>query len=140
MDGGLAVRMDHRRDLVTTGTKMTDKGSEQRRHSRHDIPMTGFLHAGGVVVPCRVRNISAGGALVEADARLRLGDCATVKIPDFGSMTGRVVRVTSTFFGLSFSDGEAAVDAFILEWLALNQDAADEIEPEVATEKDGQPV
>ena len=119
---------------------MKDTGSEQRRHPRHDIPMTGFLHAGGVVVPCRVQNISAGGALVEADARLRLGDWATIKIPDFGSMTGRVARITSTFIGLSFTDGEAAVDAFILEWLALNDDDAEVDAPAGAPEKDGQPV
>jgi hypothetical protein len=115
---------------------MKDTGSDQRRHPRHDIPLPGFLHAGGVVVPCQARNISAGGALVQADAHLRLGDCATIKIPDFGSMTGRVVRVTSTFIGLSFNDGEAAVDAFILEWLALNEQDAEADAPE----KDGQPV
>lgn len=119
---------------------MKDTQSEQRRHPRHDIPMTGFLHAGGVVVPCRVQNISAGGALVEAEARLRLGDWATIKIPDFGSMTGRVVRITSTFIGLSFNDGEAAVDAFILEWLALNKEDAGAASSEEVSEQDGQPV
>ncbi|MDH3241927.1 MAG: PilZ domain-containing protein [Alphaproteobacteria bacterium] len=119
---------------------MKDTGSEQRRHHRHDIPMAGSLHAAGVVVPCRIRNISASGALVEAEVRLRLGDWATIKIPDFGSMTGRIVRVTSTFFGLSFSDGEAAVDAFILEWLALNKDGAEAPAPDAVPEEDGQPV
>lgn len=105
---------------MTAKPNIRDAGSDQRRHSRHEIPLAGYLHSGGVVVPCEVQNISAGGALVKADAGLRLGDWATIKIPDFGSMTGRVVRVTSTFVGLSFADGEAAVDAFILEWLALN--------------------
>jgi hypothetical protein len=48
--------------------------------------------------------------------------------------------VTSTFIGLSFSDGEAAVDAFILEWLALNEQGAEADASEDAPEKDGQPV
>ena len=71
-------------------------------------------------MPCRVRNISVGGAFVEVDARLRIGHLITVNIPEIGSMTGRVARVTWKFAGISLVDGEAAVDAFIVEWLALN--------------------
>lgn len=99
---------------------MTDNPEEKRRHPRHEIPFQGTLKAGSTAVPCQVINISAGGVLIEADANLRLGDWATIRIPDFGSMTGRVVRITSTSIGFSFADGEAAVDAFILEWLAQN--------------------
>lgn len=99
---------------------MSENPQEQRRHPRHEIPLQGTLKSGGCSVPCQVINISAGGALIEADANLRIDDWATIRIPDFGSMTGRVVRITSTNIGLSFTDGEAAVDAFILEWLALN--------------------
>lgn len=121
---------------MTAKPQIPNAENNQRRHSRHDIPLAGYLQSGGVVVPCRVQNISAGGALVEADAGLRLGDWATIKIPDFGSMTGRVVRVTSTFVGLSFADGEAAVDAFILEWLALNANNGSVSDPENASDPD----
>ncbi len=119
---------------------MTGNASDQRRHPRHDIPLRGYLHCGGAVVPCRVRNISAGGALVEASANLRLGDWATIKVPHFGSITGRVARISSTFIGIAFSDGEQAVDAFILQWLALNEKTETESETESVDEKDGQPV
>lgn len=121
----------------TGGSAMTGNASDQRRHPRHDIPLRGYLQSGGAVVPCRVRNISAGGALVEASANLRLGDWATIKVPHFGSITGRVARVASTFIGIAFSDGEQAVDAFILQWLALNGETS---ESDSVDEKDGQPV
>ncbi len=93
---------------------------EQRRHRRHEIPLQGTVGSAGTVVPCRVHNISAGGALIEAGADLRIGDQTVVRIPDFGTLVGRVVRVSSTTAGIAFEgEAEAATDAFIVEWLNL---------------------
>ena len=91
-------------------------------------------------MPCRVHNISAGGALIETNARLRIGDRATVKISVFGTRIGRVVRVGSTTVGIAFEDGEQAMDAFIVEWLALESGAAERSETEPADETDRQAV
>jgi hypothetical protein len=35
-------------------------------------------------------------------------------------MTGRVARVTWKFTGIALQDGDEAVDAFIVEWVANN--------------------
>jgi hypothetical protein len=96
---------------------MTENEIENRRHPRHEIPLEGTLRAGSVVVPCRVRNISAGGALIEIEHQLRVAHLVTIEIPEIGRMTARVARVSWKFTGLSLVDGEEAVDAFIVEWL-----------------------
>jgi len=97
---------------------MTDnQRTHQGRSPRYEIPLEGTLHAGSVVVPCRVQNISASGALIEIYHQLRIGHLVTIKIPEIGSMTARVARVSWKFTGLSLVEGEKAVDAFIVEWL-----------------------
>jgi hypothetical protein len=99
---------------------MAANGTENRRHPRYEIPLEGTIIAGGVSVPCQVRNISVGGAFVEVKTSLRVGHLITVKIPEIGSMTGRVARVTWRFTGIALQDADEAVDAFIVEWLAQN--------------------
>ena len=119
---------------------MNDKAIEQRRHPRHVISLQAFLHAAGVVVPCRVHDISAGGVLIEANAQLRIGDHVTLKIPDFGTMVGRVARVSSTTAGIAFADGEEAMNGFIVEWLALESASAGRPGTGPADERDRQAV
>ena len=99
---------------------MADNETEHRRHPRYEIPLEGTLRAGSEVVPCRVRNISASGALIEVEHQLRVAHLVTIEIPEIGRMTARVARVSWKFTGLSLVDGEEAVDAFIVEWLEQN--------------------
>ena len=105
---------------------MNEKITEQRRHPRHDIPLQASLRAAGTVVPCLVHNISAGGALIEVNAQLRIGDRAEIKFADYGTMAGRVARLSSTTAGIAFDDGEAAMKAFIEQWLALDRQGGTE--------------
>ena len=119
---------------------MNENISDQRRHSRHEIPLQATLQAAGVVVPCRVHNVSASGALIDVNARLRIGDRVTVKVPDFGAMVGLVARISSTTVGIAFEEGEAAMDAFIAEWLALESGNARRLETARADESDHQAV
>ena len=94
-----------------------DNENNRRRHSRHDIPLEGKLTWRGQSMPCQVRNLSAGGALVEVESTLRPGHLITIEVPELGKMTGRVVRMIWKLAGISLEEGEAEVDAFIVEWL-----------------------
>jgi len=119
---------------------MNENKTDQRRHSRHEIPLQASLQAAGVVVPCRVHNISASGALIDVNAQLRIGDRVSVKVPDFGTMVGLVARISSTTVGIAFEEGEEAMDAFIVEWLAFESGNARRFETAAADERDHQAV
>lgn len=97
---------------------MANDDTEKRRHPRYEIPLEGTLHVRDEAVPCRVRNISANGALVEAEVPLRSTNLVTVDIPEIGTMKGRVVRVIWKFAGVALEEGQGEAEAFIVEWLA----------------------
>ena len=96
---------------------MTDIQTDNRQHPRYDIPLEGILHSRGETMPCWVRNISVGGALLRVEANLRPGHYISVEIPEIGTMAGRVVRVIWRHMAMSLEEGEAEVDAFLVEWL-----------------------
>ena len=91
--------------------------TDHRRHPRYDIPLEGSLHSRGESMPCSVRNISAGGALIRTEANLRPGHYVSVEISEIGKMSGRVVRVIWNFAAISLEEGKTEVDAFLVEWL-----------------------
>jgi len=90
---------------------------DHRQHPRYDIPLEGILHSRGEAMPCSVRNISAGGALIRTEANLRPGQYVSVEISEIGKMSGRVVRVIWKLAAISLEEGKAEVDAFLVEWL-----------------------
>lgn len=92
-------------------------GSDKREHPRHEIPVEGTLRAGDQEVPCKVRNISAGGALLEVDIPLRPGHLVSIELPGTGSQKARVVRVVWKFAAIAMEGGEKEIEAFIVEWL-----------------------
>lgn len=106
---------------------MAGNERDNRRYPRHEIPLEGTLQVRDDDWPCRVRNISASGALIEVDAPLRVGHLIIVDIPEIGRMRGRVVRTIWKFAGVALEDSEKEVEAFIVEWLA--QEAEDSESP-----------
>ncbi len=90
---------------------------DHRQHPRYDIPLEGILHSRGESMPCSVRNISAGGALIRTEVNLRPGHYVSVEIPEIGKMSGRVVRVIWKLAAISWEEGKTEVDAFLVEWL-----------------------
>ncbi|HSR55746.1 MAG TPA: PilZ domain-containing protein [Alphaproteobacteria bacterium] len=102
---------------------MTDE-SDKRRHPRHEIPIEGVLRSGGQEAPCKVRNMSAGGALLEVEIPLRPGHLVTVDLPDIGSHEARVVRILWKFAAVEMESGEKEIEAFIVEWLQ-NEDGGE---------------
>jgi hypothetical protein len=99
------------------GVTVVENEPDQRRHPRYDIPLEGTLHWRGETMPCRVRNLSVGGALIEVEKTLRPGHQVTVEIPEIGKMTGRVVRMIWKLVGISIEEGEPEIDAFLVQWL-----------------------
>lgn len=91
--------------------------TDKRRHPRHEIPLEGTLHSRGEEMPCRVRNISASGALLEVDANLRPGHYISVEIPEIGKFGGRVVRVLWKHAAMHMEEGTAEVEGFLVEWI-----------------------
>ena len=91
-----------------------DKETDNRQHPRHEIPLEGTLHYRGDTTPCRVRNISAGGALIEVETNIRPGHAVDIELPELGKMAGRVTRVIWKLAGISLDKDEAQDDAFIV--------------------------
>ncbi len=96
---------------------MTGDGDEKRQHPRYEIPLKGTLLTGRDEVPCDIRNLSAGGALIEANASIRPGHYIDVEVPEIGRLSGRVTRVVWKFAGLALERGQKEVEAYIVEWL-----------------------
>ena len=94
-----------------------DNQTDKRRHPRHIITLKGTLHSRGETTPCEVRDISAGGALIQTDINLRPGHYVAVEVPEIGKMGGRVVRVIWKHAGISLEEGEAEIEGFLVEWL-----------------------
>jgi hypothetical protein len=92
-------------------------GSDKRRHPRYEIPVEGTLRSGSNEAPCKVRNLSANGALLEVDMPLRPGHLVTVDIPQMGAHNARVVRVIWKFAAIALEGGEKEVEGFIVEWM-----------------------
>lgn len=96
---------------------MSLTGSEKRQHPRYEIPLGGMLHAPTGDAPFQVRNISAGGALIEVETSLRPGHLIRLEIPEIGTVNGRMTRMNWKFAGIALADGQDKVGAFIDRWL-----------------------
>ena len=99
---------------------MTLSDGEKRQHPRFEIPLEGVLHAGNENAPFRVRNISAGGALIEVEANLKPGHLVSLEIPEIGELSARMTRMNWKFAGIRLEGAEEEIDAFITKWLEEN--------------------
>lgn len=96
----------------------------KRRHPRIEIPLEGIVHKGHKSAPCRLRNISGGGALIEIDpnalieigSSLRVGQPMKVEIPEIGTFQAHPTRMYWKFAGMSFEEGTEKVSTFIAHW------------------------
>ncbi len=109
-DGGFAIRItatQHKREkLAAQITWMVNKGeltgAEERRHDR-DLkypPKASVLTlAEGVVIDCRILDVSLSGASVETEARPPIGNEVIL-----GKLRGRVIRYHDHGIGVQFLD------------------------------------
>ena len=75
-----------------------------RRAKRSSVLLTATVEVAGGRVPVKLRNVSVGGALVEAD-RLPLRGLTTYFARNELRLKGRVVWVQSGYAGLAFDEG-----------------------------------
>lgn len=107
--------------MARTGNRAT---ADRRAFLRLRIDVTASIAIPGhAPQPCRVYNISVGGALVDCPLNLRLNDNTILHIEDFGALRARVTRVTSTAAALTFTEQEGALATFLKE-RAITRDAA----------------
>ncbi len=96
--------------------KAMDNETDHRRHPRYDITLGGTLRYRDDEVPCRVRNMSASGALIEVETYIRPGYLVTIDIPGIGKKTANVVRMDWRLAAVSLMGDEKEVESFIIEW------------------------
>ncbi len=77
-------------------------GEERRRYPRFAVDLPAHVIIGGKRVPCRLANVSSGGALIAAHAVLQLGTKVELDMPGTGTVSATVVRLTETHIGLMF--------------------------------------
>lgn len=82
---------------------MAQEGRDRRRARRYAVNQPGTLRHAAGSVDCTVRNLSAGGALVEAGATLPLQSEVNLVILPWGRFAATVVRVARERFGLMFT-------------------------------------
>lgn len=89
---------------------------ERRAFLRLRIDVTASIAIPGhAPQPCRVYDISVGGALIDCALNLRLNDNTILHVEDFGPLSARVTRVTSTAAALTFTEQEGALATFLKE-------------------------
>lgn len=77
---------------------------------------------GEAPAPAALREITARGALVETNARPRLGDAIALRHPEAGTIRGSVTSVGDSGVAIAFDYGEASV-AFALAAIAADMSA-----------------
>jgi hypothetical protein len=90
----------------------------RRALDRAEVSSRAALHLGGVTRPCEIRDVSAHGAGVDADAAPRVGDPAVLVLADLDgapALNAVVRHVTGRRIGLEFvPHGEPAREAALL--------------------------
>lgn len=76
--------------------------ADRRAHPRISVDMPAHLSVNGKSAPCRLVDLSAGGALIRTKRHLSLGDLVSVDLPHCGPTIGTVVRLTPSHVAVSF--------------------------------------
>lgn len=76
--------------------------ADRRAYPRISVDMPAHLSVNGKSAPCRLVDVSAGGALLRTKRHLHLGDMVSVDLPHCGPTIGTVVRLTPSHVAVSF--------------------------------------
>jgi hypothetical protein len=108
----LEVARPKRRMLDESGQKQTeseqaeseDLSDDQRDNRRHPLIWSGVLHYDFATTPVRLRDISAGGALLECQAALPVGAEPLLDLGEAGTIFGTVAWMVGDHMGLKFHE------------------------------------
>lgn len=76
--------------------------ADRRAFPRYSVDLPAHLSVNGQSVPCKLVDVSAGGALIRTDRRVAVGDMVSVDLPHCGPTIGTVVRLTPSHVAVSF--------------------------------------
>lgn len=76
--------------------------ADRRAFPRYAIDLPAYLSINGQSAPCKLVDVSAGGALLRTDRRVAVGDLVSVDLPHCGPTIGTVVRLTPSHVAVSF--------------------------------------
>ncbi len=79
------------------------KAGNRRSHERVREQQASQIQVKGQWCDCTIKDISAGGAEIAALQGADQGDSVKLKIPGFGEVDGRILRVTEKSRGISFN-------------------------------------
>ena len=81
-----------------------DPQADRRQYQRVELSLVGrFLGTSDNEHSCKVKNISAGGALLESDAIPQIGEQLIIYLDQLGRFTGNVVRIDDGAFAVQFT-------------------------------------
>lgn len=98
--------------------------ADLRKHRRVPLSLAGrFMRADRSEYPCRLKNVSVGGAAVTSDNRPEVGERVVVYFDLLGGLEGAVARITSDGFAFVFKVSEHKREklAAQITWL-INKD------------------
>jgi hypothetical protein len=76
--------------------------ADRRAYPRFSVDVPAHLSVNGHSAPCRLVDVSAGGALIRTKRQLSMGDMVSVDLPHCGPTIGTVVRLTPSHVAVSF--------------------------------------
>ena len=91
--------MDNRQQLLAGTGLATDR----RRHHRRKVVWTARLRVAAERIECKVRNISLGGARVQAPVELAVGTPVHLESDHHPPLLGRIVWRNGDLFGIAFN-------------------------------------
>ena len=92
------------RDSAQAQPTPEPKGAERRREKRYEVELAGELRFDGVVIPVRVADLSASGALIMVSDPPPAGSVVELWIPDFGSLDVEIMHAGDNFAGVALID------------------------------------
>ncbi len=100
------------------------KAGDRRDFARVRCDQRSRVQVRGQWYDCLIKDISAGGAELEALEELAMGDTIQLKVPGFGEVDGRVVRTTDKSRAIDFDLDETTRVEMNKQLQGLQQEAA----------------
>ncbi len=92
------------------------RGAEKRATRRYHVDDPALVIVGSQALACRLCDISFGGAMLEGDLPLQVGDHFQLMVLDLPELICRVAHCGPGFMGVSFANGPERRHA-LGEWI-----------------------